>query len=187
MKSSLLNRNSQDNPYRDGMKSPTCQLIHLKVPPYQPLVIAGKACYGAHCPGTSAGRAWNDGTTGVISWAKGGRAMVDEHGRVGNVLGFHCFFFFRRETKPWNLCRMFVTGFFFGKDGDFWETTRICLKFFLVWECFRRLASPESNCKKKPTARAAGRRQTWSWRSHVSAMVVAWRNWRHWLEEKGIR
>ncbi len=117
MKSSWLNRNSQIIP--TGMGWNPCQLIQLKVP----LVIAGKAC----CPGAH----WNDGTTGVISWAKGGRAMVDEAGRVGNVLGFHCFFF-RRETKPWNLCRMFVTDFFFGKDGDFCETTSICL----VWECF---------------------------------------------------
>lgn len=112
----------------------SCLPIHWsnsKTPSINPLVIAGEACSAAnaHCS-YSAGCAF-DGTTGVISWTKGGRGKSwIEHWRVGKTCWVSTIFFQEGKLSHETFVGCLVTAFVLWKDGDFWETTSICLKFF---------------------------------------------------------
>lgn len=144
MKSSLLNRNSQNgtpaicNAYNTEGWMKSCLPIHWsnsKNPCHRRWSLRRRQCpLFLQCL-TLCVESRHNGSH-LVNSGRQGQVVDWTLESWKNVLGFHYVFFFpRREIKPWNLCRMFGNCLCFVERWRLLRNYKHLFEVFL-WECF---------------------------------------------------
>lgn len=139
MKSSLLNRNSQNgtpaicNAYNTEGWMKSCLPIHWsnsKNPCHRRWSLRRRQCpLFLQCL-TLCVESRHNGSH-LVNSGRQGQVVDWTLESWKNVLGFHYVFFFQEgKLSHETFVGCLVTAFVLWRDGDFWETTSICLKFF---------------------------------------------------------